>query len=208
MVARIFTVAAILACGVQADTLDRIAVTVGRDVIAESDVIRELKVDAFLDRKPVDLSPAAKRQAAERLVDQLIILREAADSHVTLPAAEIQAGLIAPYASESGYRTALERYAISEEDLGAHLLAGVRTLAFTKARFRSDVVVTADDVLLYYEKLRSQPGAALGPLPAFEAARDQIEQLLVDQRVIEALDLWLATTRSAARIQYRDKVFQ
>ena len=208
MIARTLAVAAFLACWARGETLDRIAVTVGPDVIAESDMVRDLRVVAFLDRKPVDLSPAAKRQAAERLVDQLLILREAVDSHVTLPSTEAQLGLVSQYASENGYQGALERYGISEADLGAHLLAGLRTLAFTNLRFRSDVVVTADDVLLYYEKLKSQPGSALGPIPAFEAARDQIEKLLVDQRVIEALDLWLATARSTSHIQYRDKAFQ
>ena len=44
--------------------LDRIAVTVEKQVITESDVIRYLRVAAFLDDKPVDLSGPAKRTAA------------------------------------------------------------------------------------------------------------------------------------------------
>ena len=44
--------------------LDRIAVTVDRQIIAESDVIRFLRVAAFLDDKPVDLSGPSKRTAA------------------------------------------------------------------------------------------------------------------------------------------------
>ena len=127
----------------RAETLDRIAVSVGQDVITESQVILDLRVAAFLDRKPVDLSGAAKRQSAERLVDQLLILREAVDSHVTLPSVEATAGLIAPYAAESGYQANLERYGISERDLGEHLLAGLRTLTFTDLRFRPDVQVSA-----------------------------------------------------------------
>ena len=75
-----------------------------RSVITESQVILDLRVAAFLERKPVDLSGAAKRQSAERLVDQLLILREAVDSHVTLPSTEATAGLVAPYAAESDYR--------------------------------------------------------------------------------------------------------
>ena len=60
--------------------LDRIAVTVGKQVITESDVIRDVRVAAFLDQKPVDLSGAEKRKAADRLVDQYLILQEAAFS--------------------------------------------------------------------------------------------------------------------------------
>ena len=66
-----------------AETLDRIAVSVGQDVITESKVILDLRVAAFLEGKPLDLSTPARRKSAERLVDQLLILREAVDSHVT-----------------------------------------------------------------------------------------------------------------------------
>src|SRR5579862_7687764 len=164
-----------LAASLQAETLDRIAVSVGHDVITESDLILDLRVAAFLDRKPVDLSGAAKRQSAERLVDQLLILREALDSHVALPSSEATAGLVAPYAAESDYRASLERYGISERDLGAHLLAGLRTLTFTDLRFRPDVQVSPEDVRSYYDKMNAQAGPAAAPIPLFEASREQIE---------------------------------
>ena len=188
-----------------AETLDRIAVTVGQEVITESRVTLDLRVAAFLDRKPVDLSPAAKRQAAERLVDQLLILREAMDSHVTLPAVEAMVGLVAPYAAESDYQANLERYGISEGDLGAHLLAGLRTLTFTDKRFRPDVQVSEEDLRSYYDKL---PTSAAAPNPSFEDSRDQIEKLLVEQRVLDALDKWLEMARSAAGVHYHEKAFE
>ncbi len=188
-----------------AETLDRIAVTVGQEVITESQVILDLRVAAFLDRKPVDLSSAAKRQSAQRLVDQLLILREAMDSHVTLPSVEATAGLVAPYKAESDYQANLERYGISEHDLGAHLLAGLRTLTFTDLRFRPDVQVSEEDLRSYYDKL---PTSAAAPNPSFEDSRDQIEKLLVEQRVLDALDKWLEMARSAAGVHYHEKAFE
>ena len=193
---------------VQAETLDRVAVSVGNEVITESQVILDLHVVAFLERKPVDLSGAAKRQSAERLVDQILILREAADSHLTLPSTEATAGLVAPYAAESDYRANLQRYGISERDLGAHLLAGLRALTFTDLRFRPDVQVSPEDVRSYYDKMTAQAGPAAAPIPSFEASREQIEKLLTEQRVIEDLDQWLVTARKAANIRYRDKAFE
>jgi hypothetical protein len=193
------------AASIQAETLDRIAVSVGPDVITESQVIVDLRVAAFLDKKAVDLSAAARRHSAERLADQLLILREAVDSHVTLPSTEAAAGLVAPYAAESGYQENLKRYGISEGDLSAHMLAGLRMLAFTDLRFRPDIQISADDIRTYYDKL---PQSAAAPLPSFEASRDQIEKLLTEQRVNEALDQWLAMARSAANIRYRDKAFE
>jgi hypothetical protein len=187
-----------------AETLDRIAVSVGQEVITESRVILDLRVAAFLDQKPVDLSAAARRQSAARLVDQLLILREAVESHVTLPSVEATAGLVAPYAAESGYQANLKRYGISEADLGEHLLAGLRTLTFTDLRFRPDVQVSPEEIRSYYDKL---PKSA-APAPSFEDSREQIEKLLLEQKVLDALDQWLAMARTAAKINYRDKAFQ
>ncbi len=191
-----------------AETLDRIAVTVGPDVITESDLIRDLRVTAFLEHKPVDLSAAARRQAAQRMVDQILILREAVESHVSLPSTEAAAGLVAPYKADANYQADLGRYGISERDLSAHLLAGLRTLAFTDLRFRPDVQVSAEDVRNYYDELARQNTPNAARLGSLEENRDQIQKLLIEQRVMQSLDQWLETARAAANIRYRDKAFE
>jgi hypothetical protein len=197
----------VFVASVKAETLDRIAVSVGQEVITESQVILDLRVAAFLDRKPMDLSRAAKRQSAERLVDQLLILREAVDSHLTLPSTEATIGLVTPYAAESGYQAELKRYGISERDLGEHLLAGLRTLSFTDRRFRPDVQVSPEDIRSYYDKL-PRPASTAAPLPSFEDSREQIEKLLVEQGTLDALDKWLEMARKAANVRYREKAFE
>jgi hypothetical protein len=191
-----------------AETLDRIAVTVGQDVITESQLILDQRVAAFLDRRPVTLSGPAKRESAQRLVDQVLILREAAESHMRLPSTEAAAGLVTPYSSEKSYQADLQRYGISESDLAAHLLAGLRTLTFTDLRFRPDIQISAEEVKTYYDGMARKPGSAAAPLPSLEDSREQIEKLLLEQRVLEALDKWLETARSAAKIQYRNKAFE
>jgi len=203
--ARVLMAACFAICLGRAETLDRIAVSVGTNVITESQVILDLRVAAFLDRKPLDLRGPAKRQAADRMVDQLLILREALDSHLTLPSAEGAAALVAPYAAETGYRAELERYGISEHDLADHLLGGLRTLTFTDQRFRPDVQVSPEEIKSYYDKLAPQSNPTS---PSFEDSREQIEKLLLEQKVLEALDKWLAMARSTANIRYREKAFE
>ncbi len=193
---------------IPAETLDRIAVTVGPDVITESELIRDLRVTAFLEHKPVDLSPAARRQAAQRMVDQILILREAVDSHVSLPSTEAAAGLVEPYKTDANYQADLDRYGISERDLSAHLLAGLRTLAFTDLRFRPDVQISPEDLRNYYDQLARQNAPNTARLGSFEENRDQIEKLLIEQRVMQSLDQWLETARAAANIRYREKAFE
>src|SRR5215471_13265609 len=69
----------VLAAGAQGEVvIDRIAVIVGKHVIKLSDVERDLRLTAFLNRATLDLSLKAKREAAERLVDQQIIRGELA----------------------------------------------------------------------------------------------------------------------------------
>jgi hypothetical protein len=163
-----------------AEIIDRIAVTVDKQVITESEVIRYLRVAAFLDRKPVDVSPQARRMAADRLVEQILILHEAADSHFTLPAQEDAPNLVEmqkpQFGSEEAYRAALATYQISEADLADHLLSGLKALRFSDLRFRPEVQVTDPDLL--------------------------------SARIVQALDMWLETARKQSRIEYREAAFK
>lgn len=162
------------------EIIDRIAVTVDKQVITESDVDRYLRVAAFLDQKPVDLSPAARREAAGRLVDQILILKEAADSHFTLPAEEDAPNLVdlqkPQFGTEEQFRAALAKYQISESDLADHLLAGLKALRFTDLRFRPEIQISDPE-------LRAE-------------------------RVMQALDKWLETARTQSRIEYREAAFK
>jgi hypothetical protein len=193
--------------------LDRIAVTVGKQVITESDVLRDMRVSAFLDQKPLDLSGDNKRKAADRLVDQLLILQEAALSRFTLIEPGDEAKLLAPvklqYGDDQTYRAALAHYGITEADLSKHLLAGLRAMRFTDLRFRPEVQLSADDFLDYYNTLVADwTRENRTPIPTFEASRDQVEKLLTDQRTAQALDRWLGNQRTDTQILYRDVVFQ
>ena len=68
-----------------AEILDRIAVTLDNRVIAESDLIRDLRLSAFLNLAPPDFSAAAKRAAAERLVERALMRREMEFSRYPAP---------------------------------------------------------------------------------------------------------------------------
>jgi hypothetical protein len=194
-----------------AQTLDRIAVTVGRTAITESALVMDLRVAAFLDRKPVEITGAAKRAAAQRLVDQVLILEEARQSLLPLPgedgAQELVEQIKMMYSGADEFDAELERHDITVKDLEAHMLAGLRASAFTDLRFRPAINVPEEELRAYYNGLvRKQPGA--GAVPPFEESRADIEKLLAGERVLKALDSWLETARAGVRIQYREKVFE
>jgi FKBP-type peptidyl-prolyl cis-trans isomerase (trigger factor) len=205
--------ALLLFSSVHAEILDRIAVTVGKHVISEGDILLDLRITAFLDQKPMDQSLDQKQRAADRLVDQYLLLQEAASSRQQLPTSADAQQLLdqvkAQYATETEYRAALARYSITEAQLAQHLLNGIRALRFTDLRFRPEVQITNDDLHDYYDSMAAQwRRASPAQVPTFEASRDQIEKLLTDQRVTQALDRWLGTTRSETELLYKQDVFK
>jgi hypothetical protein len=204
---------ALMALSAYAEIVDRIAVTVGKHIISEADVMLDLRIAAFLDQKPVEANGDQKRKAADRIVDQYLLLQEAASSRLALPGASDAQQLLeqvkAQYSTETEYRAALARYRITEAQLSEHLLNGIRALRFSDLRFRPEVQISDEDLHDYYDQMVAQwnrSGAAQPP--AFEASRDQIEKLLTDQRVTQALDRWLGDTRSETQILYKEAVFK
>ena len=204
-------VALLSTAAARAETLDRIAVTVGHHVITESDVLLDLRISAFLDGKTPDLSGPQKRTAADRLVDQYLVLEDAASTRAPAPSAAEMAALVGPvrarFASDSEYRAALERAGISESQLEAHLSAGLRMLRYTDLRFHPEVQITEADLQAAFAAFAAKQPAG-SPALTFEASRDQLEELLTNQRTLEALDRWLAMMRTETQILYRDAAFR
>ena len=195
------------------EVVDRIAVVVGKHVIAESEVLRDLRVTAFLDQVPLDLSPETKRKAAARLVDQFLILGEAAFSHYTLPAEVDAEDLLrqvkSQYPSDAEYRAALARYRVSEPEVLAQLLDGLRTSRFTDLRFRPEIQFSDDELHDFYATLVEQwKRENRSGIPTFEDSRSTVERILLEQRSMQALDRWLGATRTETRILYREEVFK
>ena len=204
---RRYMFALILALPLWGEPLDRIAVTVGKHVIAESDIVRDLRCAAFIDDKAPDLSGAAKRKSAERLVDQYLMLEDAAITRATLPGAEAADALLAPvrarYSSPAAFRAALEYAQISEDDLRDQLTKGLRLFRYAETRFRPELQSSEEDLRAFYDKAIAAKSGA----PDFEASRAQVQQLLTNQRSAEAMDRWLEMAREEADIVYRDAVF-
>ena len=195
-----------------AETLDRIAVTIDRHVISERDVLNEIRIAAFLDGRMPDFSGEQKRKAADRLVDQYLVLQDAEGTRASLASPEDAAPLLesirARYKSQAEFSAALAEAGITEAELSAQLLAGLRMLRYTDLRFRPEVQLAEETLRAYYDRLQSEGGSKATAGRSYEASRDQIEKLLTDQEVMQSLDRWLAARRGESRIVYRDEVFE
>lgn len=207
---RHFAFLLLMALATPAETLDRIAVTVNKYVISEQDLLRDIRISAFLDGTVPDFSSAQKRKAADRLIDQYLVIQDAVETHASLPVPEDAAPLLVPvkarYANEAEYHAALARAQITESALQAHMLAGLRMLRYTSVRFRPQMQVSEEGLRAYYEALMEQNPN--GAEQSFEQSRGQLEKLLADQQTMQSLDDWLKMMRGETQVHYREAVFR
>ena len=197
----------ILAFSLHAEIFDRTAAVVNRMAVTASAIEEQVRVAAFLNQEPVDLSPANRRRAAERLVEQLLLQHEMQVSRYVPPTEAEVENLF----SQVNRPADLRRYSLSEAALRRSLLLQLATLRFIELRFRPGSAVSDGEIEIYYRDRyvpdwsKSNPGKTP---PEIDDARDAIEQILLQRKVDQALDQWLKEARSQSRIQFFDEAFQ
>ena len=207
----LFFFIAVFAC--RAEVIDQIAVVVGNSVITESEILREIRLTAFLNGAPLDFSPAAKRKTAERLVEQRLVANEISGSLYPLPsqapAQEMLKQIKDRFPNPAAYQQELLRVGVSEEELKAHLARQLATLSFLDFRFRPGIQIGEDEMRKYFDERlapdlrKAQPGAPL----SLNDFRPQVQEALVGERIDTASDAWLKEVRNRTRIEFRPQVF-
>jgi len=195
--------------------IDRIAVSVGNHVITSSDIEREIRVTAFLNGQPPDLSPASKRAAAERMVEQRLVRHELETSRYPVPQpAEIEPALAAfrqrYYPAEADYGRALAQYRIDDQDVRDTLLWQRTLLQFVDVRFRPAVQITSEEIRNYFDTVLAPKMRAAEPAKtlSLDDYRDQIEDILAGQREDREMDNWMREARRQTPIVYHDEALQ
>ena len=208
--------AALLAASLlHAEIIDRIAVSVGNLVITASDLDRQIRVTAFLDRAQPDFSPASRRATAARMVEQKLILRELDNSRYPPPAASEVDPLLDKFKrdnfpSDDEYRRALAACGIGEQDVKDVLLWQRRLLLFVDVRFRPGVQVTVQDIRDYYNRvvepaaLAAHPGQSV----ALDDYREQIEAKLTGEQTDRQMNAWLDSARRRTEVVYHPEAFE
>lgn len=199
----------------RAEIIDRIAASVGNLVITASDLDRQIRVAAFLDRTRPDFSPAARRAMAERMVDQKLILRELDNSRYPPPAASEVDPIFDKFKtdnfpSDEDYRRALAAGGVTEQDVKDALLWQRRLLRFIDVRFRPGVQVSAQDVQDYFTKVVEPAARAAHPGQpvSLDDYRGQIEEKLTGDRVDQQMNAWLENARKRTEVVFHAEAFQ
>ena len=196
-----------------AEIVDRIAVSVGNQVITGSEILEEIRVSAFLSHEAPDFSVEQKRKAAERLIEQTLIRRDMEFSHYPAPEAaeadKVEQQIRGAYPSVAEFNRELAKNQIGEDDLRRHLLWQLTLLRFLEYRFKPSVQVPEADIKQYYErKLGEWRQQGIEETPSLDESRADIEKILIQERVDQAVDRWLGDARTQVAILYRKEAFR
>jgi hypothetical protein len=201
----------ILCSNIFGEVLDRVAVSIGTQVITESQIIEEIRLDSFLNNEPPNSNNASKRAAADRLIEQKLVRKEMDMGHYPSASPEeataiIQNLLKSRAKNEADFDVQLKDAGITLAQLQDHLLWGLTLSHFIDLRFRPAVQVTNRDITRYYQE-KIIPSFNGTQKPTLEDVRARIEETLRAERSDVELDAWLKDTRSRTSIRYQKEVF-
>ncbi len=183
----------LLACAglLRGEIIDRIVATVNGQPILQSDWEIALRCEAFLDQRPLRFTPEAAQASLERLVDQELLGQQVRSYRLPPPnEEEVRSRMqeirrqIPGAAGEAGWRSALERYGLSESEVEARVKEQLEILRFVDVRLRPTVHVGRRAIEEYYRDTLlpqlKQKGAKEVPL---EEVSGKIEEILSQQRL-------------------------
>jgi len=198
---------------VKGEVIDRLAIAVGNQVITELQLDEELRITAMLNHKPVERSLEERREAADRLVEQLLIKLEMQLSRYALP----ETGDVDKYYQQieeaSGGAGELDKtlssFHLTAAVLRSHLELQLTELKFIEVRFRPDVNVSDADVEAAYQRqVEGWRKSHTGQPPTIEASREPLRAMLVEERTDAALNSWLGESRKRVTLIYFDKALE
>ena len=204
---RIFALAFLFVIpAIQAALIDEIAITVGNQAITASEIDQEIRLSSLLNSKPPELSLEARRDAADRLIEQALIRREMSfGSYPRIPIAQVDQAIANTEQAHGGAAqldTLLMRDRLTRKELHDYLQWQLTLLKFIDLRFRPAVQVSDEDVATYIKEHVAVKPAPDGSTPGLRELHDQIEQKLTAERVDTQLDDWIKRSRARTTVRY------
>jgi hypothetical protein len=196
-------VLAVIAAGILGaqEILDRIVARVENDVILLSDV-RALRHYQEL----VDGKSETEEQILDRLIDQWIVRTEADVSHFPHPSdADIDRSLNQlqkSFASIDEYEARKKQSGLSDSEIRRIVGLQLYLSNYLDSRFRPGVQIdpkTIED--FYVNKVLPQAKSRGQEPPSLDAARDSIQEALIQQGINEQADRWLKESRVRLHIE-------
>jgi len=200
LLAAVLAVAAAGMLGAQ-ETVDRIVARVENDIILLSDV-RALRHYQEL----VDGKPETEEQILDRLIDQWIVRTEADVSHFPHPSdADMDRSLgqlQKSFASINEYETRKKQSGLNDSEIRRIVGWQLYLSSYLDSRFRPGVQIDPKAVEDFYvNKVLPQAKSRGQEPPSLDAARDSIQEALIQQGINEQADRWLKESRVRLHIE-------
>jgi len=193
----------------RAETLDKVVASVGYDAITQRDLTEEYHFERFLQSEsPVGTPSEAEKEAVlSRLISQKLLAgqmrRPARQSENGAKMAEETLNDVRKkYLSEAAYRSALKSLGMTEQQVLKRLELYQRTLRMINNRLRPAAQPEPSEVEDYYKKTFVPEYAKdhSAPPPPLDDVREQIREILVQEKMNQLLDDWLKRLKSDHRV--------
>ena len=183
------------------EVVDRIAARVENDVILLSDIRALSRYQQFLDGKS-----ETDDQILDRLIDQWIVRTEADVSHFPHPSdAEIERGverLRKSFTSTEEYEARKKQSGLSDAEVRGIVASQLYLSNYLDSRFRPGVQIDPKTIEDFYQKSVVPRAKARGQEPPpLDAARDFIQEALVQRGINDQADQWLIESKARLHIE-------
>jgi hypothetical protein len=201
MVVTAILLSCICATLVAQEVVDRIVARIEDGVILLSEVQQLSSYQRLVDGKS-----ESDAQVLDRLIDQWIVRTEAETARFPHPSdADIQKNverLTKSFASPDEYETRKKESGLSDAEIRAIASDQLYLSNYLDSRFRPSVQIDPKAVEDYYQHGVVVRAKARGQEPpTFEAARDYIQEFLVQQGINDEADRWLKESRSRLHVE-------
>jgi parvulin-like peptidyl-prolyl isomerase len=199
-----------------AEVLDQVAAAAGQQVVTLSAIRRHLRILALTEGKPLQDTPEARRRAAERLIDQAMVLREIQLSRYSVPTmaeaeASIQQFIESRKETPEQFAAALKSYGFTDDEFRQEVLWRNSVARFVEFRFAPGIQVSDEEIEAYYQKefvpifRATNPGVAD---PVLDEVRERITRVVSVRKTNVALDQWLVQMRETLKVRYFEAAFR
>ena len=187
--------------------IDRIAIIAGNSIIKDSDIQRDVRITDFLNGSPLDLSQAAKKAAADRLLDQVFIRREIRIGDYPTSSQQdadkqLDQMIKERFHTQAAFEDALRRYGLTEAELRDRYQWQLTVLLFIDARFRPAAYISDEELESYYNAHAQQLATQFPGKSSLNDLRDEIRNLLSGQKVNQIFFAWLDEQRKNTSVRY------
>ena len=183
------------------EIVDRIVARVENDIILLSHISVLSRYQQFVDGKQ-----ETEAQILDRLIDQWIVRTEAEVAHFPHPSeADIDRGLLRlqkSFPSTEEYEARKKQIGLSDAEIRGMVAAQMYFSNYLDSRFRPGVQVDAKSIEDFYQTAVLAVAKARGQeAPSLDAARDSIQEALVQRGINDQADRWLKESRLRLHVE-------